>query len=294
MKKKIVFTMNCHAGYIIRNIKRYNHKILDDYNIYHINYAMGTYLIDYNLTNDDIELIKKADILIIQYIKKDRGMLNHDYIKQIAETNKIFILPHYTFSGYFDDEITNKLINENKTVSQIENAIANINIDEDTVNKNLINNLNNIKKLDELGCCNMFEYVKNNYKKNRLFQNRGHPNNLFFIELSNQLLQKIGYTEKLNGIYENFSNHSNQICIIYQPIKNILKLEFDYNIYSNDIFISTSEYFKIINYKTCFNDEIVNKINYLTRNIEKKYFGTILFLTCFNKDLLMNTLKLIR
>ena len=294
MKKKIVFMMNCHAGYIIRNIKRYNHKILDDYNIYHINYAMGTYLIDYNLTNDDIELIKKADILIIQYIKKDRGMLNHDYIKQIAETNNIFLLPHYTFCGYFDDKLTNKLINENKTISQIENAIANINIDEDTIIENLNNNLNNIKKLDELGCCNMFEYVKNNYKKKRLFQNRGHPNNLFFIELTNQLLQKIGYTEKLNGIYENFSNHSNQICIIYQPIKNILKLEFDYNIYSNDIFISTSEYFKIINYKTCFNDEIVNKINYLTRNIEKKYFGTILFLTCFNKDLLMNTLKLIR
>lgn len=294
MKKKIVFTMNCHAGYIIRNIKRYNHKILDDYNIYHINYAMGTYLIDYNLTNDDIELIKKADILIIQYIKKDRGMLNHDYIKQIAETNNIFLLPHYTFGGYFDDKLTNKLINENKTISQIENAIANINIDEDTIIENLNNNLNNIKKLDELGCCNMFEYVKNNYKKNRLFQNKGHPNNLFFIELSNQLLQKMGYTEKLNGIYENFSNHSNQICIIYQPIKNILKLEFDCNIYSNDIFISTSEYFKIINYKTCFNDEIVNKINYLTTNIEKKYFGTMLFLTCFNKDLLMNTLKLIR
>ena len=294
MKKKIVFSMNCHAGYIIRNIKRYNHKILDDYNIYHINYAMGTYLIDYNLTNDDIELIKKADILIIQYIKKDRGMLNHDYIKQIAETNNIFLLPHYTFCAYFDDKLTNKLINENKTISQIENAIANINIDEDTIIENLNNNLNNIKKLDELGCCNMFEYVKNNYKKNRLFQNKGHPNNLFFIELSNQLLQKIGYTEKLNGIYENFSNHSNQICIIYEPIKNILKLEFDYNIYSNDIFISTSEYFKIINYKTCFNDEIVNKINYLTINIETKYFGTMLFLTCFNKDLLMNTLKLIR
>ena len=294
MKKKIVLSMNCHAGYIIRNIKRYNHKILDDYNIYHINYAMGTYLIDYNLTNDDIELIKKADILIIQYIKKDRGMLNHDYIKQIAETNNIFLLPHYTFCAYFDDKLTNKLINENKTISQIENAIANINIDEDTIIENLNNNLNNIKKLDELGCCNMFEYVKNNYKKNRLFQNKGHPNNLFFIELSNQLLQKIGYTEKLNGIYENFSNHSNQICIIYEPIKNILKLEFDYNIYSNDIFISTSEYFKIINYKTCFNDEIVNKINYLTINIETKYFGTMLFLTCFNKDLLMNTLKLIR
>ena len=293
MKKKLVFTMNCHAGYIIKNIERYNHEILDDYDIYHIDYASGTYLIDYNLTNDDVELIKKADVLIIQYIKNDRGMLNHDYIKQIAETNKIFILPHYTFSGYFDDKITNKLINENKTISQIENAIANINIDEDSVIENLNNNLNNIKNLDELGCCNMFEYVNNNYKKNRLFQNRAHPNNLFFIELANQLLQKIGY-EKLNGIYENFSNHSNQICIIYEPIKNILKLEFDCNIYSRDIFITTSEYFKITNYKTCFNEEIVNELNHLTKNIDKKYFGTSTFLFFFHKDLLMNTLKLIR
>lgn len=293
MKKKLVFTMNCHAGYIIRNIEKYNHKILDDYDIYHINYASGTYLIDYNLTNDDVELIKKADVLIIQYIKNDRGMLNHDYIKQIAETNKIFILPHYTFSGYFDDKITNKLIHENKTISQIENAIANINIDEDSVIENLNNNLNNIKNLDELGCCNMFEYVNNNYKKTRLFQNRAHPNNLFFIELANQLLQKMGY-EKLNGIYENFSNHSNQICIIYEPIKDILKLEFDCNIYSNDILITTSEYFKITNYKTCFNEEIVNELNYLTRNIEKKYFETSTFLYFFHKGLLMNTLRLIR
>lgn len=294
MKKKIVFTMNCHAGYIIRIIKRYNHKILDDYDIYHINYAVGTYLIDNNLTNDDVELIKKADILIIQYIKNDRNMLNHNYIQQIAETNNIFILPHYTFSGYFYVELTRKLINENKTISQIENAIANINIDEDTVLENLNRELNNIKKLDELGCCNMFEYVKNNYKKKRLFQNRGHPNNLFFIELTNQLLQKLGYIENLDGVYENFSNHSNQICVIYQPIKNILKLDFDCNIYSNDIFISISEYFKIINYKTCFNEEIVNELNHLTRNIDKKYFGTATFLHFFHKNLLMNTLELIR
>ena len=293
MKKKIVFTMNCHAGYIIRNIKRYNHKILDDYDIYHINYASGTYLIDHNLTNDDVELIKKADILIIQYIKNDRKMLNHNYIQQIAETNNIFILPHYTFSGYFYENLTLKLIKKNKTISQIENAIANINIDEDTVLENLNRELNNIKKRDELGCCNMYEFVKNNYKKKRLFQNRGHPNNLFFIELTNQLLQKLGY-ENLDGVYENFSNHSNQICIIYPPIKNILKLDFDCNIYSNDIFISISEYFKIINYKTCFNEEIVNELNHLTRNINKKHFGTSGFLCFFGKKLLMNTLELIR
>lgn len=294
MRKKIVFTMNCHAGYIIRNIKRYNHKILDDYDIYYINYATGTYLVDHNLTNDDVELIKKADILIIQYIKNDRGMLNHNYIQQIAETNNIFILPHYTFSGYFYEELTLKLINENKTISQIENAIANINIDEDTVLENLNIELNNIKKLDEFGCCNMFEYVKNNYKKKRLFQNRGHPNNSFFIELTNQLLQKLGYIENLDGVYDNISNHSYQICIIYQPIKNILKLDFDCNIYSGDIFISISEYFKIINYKTCFNEEIVNELNHLTRDVKRRSFGTPKLMHFFRNDLLMKTLELIR
>lgn len=294
MKKKIVFAMNCHGGYIIENIRRYKHKILDDYDIHYINYALGRYLIDYKLTNDDVELIKKADILIIQYIKNNRGMLNHNYIKQIAETNNIFLLPHYTFNGYFNDKLTFKLINENKTISQIENAIANINIDEAEVLENLNNNLNNIKRQDKFGCCNMFKYVKNNYKKYRLFQNKGHPNNLFFIELTNQLLQKLGYNEKLDGVYENFSNHSNQMRVIYQPIKNILNLEFDCNIYSNDIFVSTSEYFKIINYKTCFNKEIVNELDHLTRDINKNYFGTPNFLHFFDKNLLTETLKLIR
>ncbi len=117
---------------------------------------------------------------------------------------------------------------------------------------------------------------------------------MFFIELTNQLLQKLGYIENLGGVYENFSNHSNQICVIYQPIKNILKLDFDCNIYSNDIFISISEYFKIINYKTCFDEEIVNELNHLTRNIDKKYFGVPAFLNFFHKDLLMKTLELIR
>jgi hypothetical protein len=117
---------------------------------------------------------------------------------------------------------------------------------------------------------------------------------LFFIELTNQLLQKLGYIENLDSVYENFSNHSNQICVIYPQIKNILKLDFDYNIYSNDIFISISEYFKIINYKNCFNEEIVNELNHLTRNIDKKYFGTTTFLNFFHKNLLMNTLELIR
>ena len=139
----------------------------------------------------------------------------------------------------------------------------------------------------------MFEFVNKNYKKKRLFQNRGHPNNLFFIELTNQLLQKIGY-ENLKGDYENFSNHSNQISVIYQPIKNILNLEFDCNIYSSDIFLSTSEYFKIINYKTCFNEEIVSELNHLTKKIDKKYLGTPNFMYYFYKNLLMDTLELIR
>jgi len=76
-------------------------------------------------------------------------------------------------------------------------------------------------------------------------------NNLFFIEITNQLLKILGYN-KLDGIYENFSNHSNQVSIIFPEVKNILKLEFDCNIYSNHIFVSTIQYFQIINYNDCF------------------------------------------
>lgn len=293
MKLNMVFCMNCHGGYIIRNIKKYNHKILDDYNIHYIQYVGKKYLIDNKLTDDDIKLIKQANILIIQYIKNDRGMLNHNYIKQIATTNNIYILPHYTFDGYFHNNVTDKLIKENKTISQIENASEKLNINIDKIVNNFNENMSKIKNLDKLSFGNMFSFVKNNNKKFRLFQNNGHPNNLFFIELTNQLLQKIGYTDKLEGVYTNHSNHSNQICLIYPQVQNVLGLEFDCNINFYGIVISTNQYLKIINYKTCFNANIVNKINYLTRNIKKKYVGTSTFFHLLNKDLLIKIIKLI-
>jgi len=251
MKKKIVFCMNCHASYIIKNIEYYNNNILNDYNIFHINYASGKYLIDNKLTDNDVNLIKEADILICQYIKNDRGMLNHYYIKSIANTDKIYLIPHYTFSAYFNDIIVEYIIKISKNTEQIISNINNLNIDNDKIINTLNYELNHIKELDKNSSVCMFEFVNNNYKKYRLFQNRGHPNNLFFIEITNQLLKILGYN-KLDGIYENFSNHSNQVSIIFPEVKNILKLEFDCNIYSNHIFVSTIQYFQIINYNDCF------------------------------------------
>lgn len=292
MKKKIVFCMNCHASYIIKNIEHYNNKILNDYNIFHINYASGKYLIDNKLTDNDINLIKEADILICQYIKNYRGMLNHDYIKSIANTDKIYLIPHYTFSAYFNEEIVEYILKTSKNTEQIISNINNLNIDNDKIINTLNNELNHIKELDKNSSVCMFEFVNNNYKKYRLFQNRAHPNNLFFIEIANQLLKILGYN-KLDGVYENFSNHSNQVSIIFPEVKNTLKLEFDCNIYSNNIFVSTIQYFQIINYKYCFKTEIVNKINNLTKNIDEKYYDKSYFFNFLNSELLYNILILI-
>ena len=135
--KNIVFCMNCHAGYIIRNINRYNHKIIEDYSIHHINYAQNNYLIDNKLTDNDIKLIKNADILILQYIKSDRDMLNHDYIKKITNTDNIYLIPHYTFNGYFNNDIINDIIIKYKTVEQITTAVDYLNVNTDTILYNL-------------------------------------------------------------------------------------------------------------------------------------------------------------
>ena len=178
-------------------------------------------------------------------------------------------MPHYTFGGYFNDKITNKIISQCQTINQIDNYLKNMKVNKDEILKNLVDSVNNIKELDKLGCCNMFIFVANNYRNIRLFRNRGHPNNIFFIELTNQLLNKIGYTQKLEGIYENISNHANQVCPIYPQIKTILNLEFDCNMYSNDVFITLTQYFSIINYQTCFNNETVREINNITKLVKK-------------------------
>lgn len=273
INKHIVICMNCHGEYIMENLIKYQHKILEDYQIHHINYAIGKLLTTETFSENDINLIKNADILIIQYIKNNRGMLNHDYIISICNTDKIFLIPHYTFSGYFyDNDITSKILLNCKSKEEIDQTLANISFDRQSCLNFLHNELDNIKNLDMLSCVKMYDFVEKNYKKHRLFQNRGHPNNLFFIELTNQLLNLIGY-EKIQYEHDNNSNiswHSNQICVIFSEVKNTLNLEFDCGICSNGVCMSNNEYFYVIMYQYMNNID-TEKINSLCKNIDKKY-----------------------
>tara|TARA_Y100000780_G_C13533145_1_gene358504 strand:- start:354 stop:650 length:297 start_codon:yes stop_codon:yes gene_type:complete len=98
MKKKIVICMNCHGMYIKNIMTKYCSEITKNYNIHYISYAKKITLKQNTFDDNESKLIKDADILIIQYIKNDRGMLNHDYIISIALTKNIFIIPHYVFS----------------------------------------------------------------------------------------------------------------------------------------------------------------------------------------------------
>jgi hypothetical protein len=273
MKKTIVFCMNCHGRHIINIINKYKHIILNDYDIIHISYASNNYLTTNIFNDEDINIIKKADILILQYIKNNRNMLNHDYIcNNLATTKQIYIFPHYTFNGYFYDENYNiKLLFDCKTKEEIDNTIKNIIFDSKKCLEHVEKSFDYIKELDKLGngCINIYQFIKDNYKKYRLFQENGHPNNLFFIEVANQLLYKIGYNP-LDGLYENTQSSDATLNIIYPQLKDILNLEFEYNI-TKEQYITINEFFYIVGYPYIFEKNIADKIYELFTNDNKDY-----------------------
>ncbi len=299
--------MNCHGKHISYIINKYNHIITKDYNILHINYASKNFLTTNIFEENDINIIKNADILVLQYIKNDRGMLNHNYIiNNLATTDKIYILPHYTFNGYFYDENYNKkLLFECKTKEDIDNTIKNIVFDKEKCLVHMEESLNNIKELDKLGngCVTMYQFMKDNYKKYRLYQDNGHPNNLFYIEIANQLLNKFGY-KNLEGIYDNSQSSDIAMNIIYPQVKDILNLEFEYNIHKEQ-YITINEFFYIIGYPYIFDKEISTKIYELCKEDDSNYNYYNHFndkpttysrwkLFKFSKNLLKNILSLIR
>lgn len=60
----------------------------------------------------------------------------------------------------------------------------------------------------------MYHFCLKNYKKIIIFHNYGHPNNLFFIEICNQILGILNY-DKLIGDYNNTFHLS-----VYLTLKN--------------------------------------------------------------------------
>lgn len=188
MKKNCVIFFNCHGGQIYKQLKS-SQNFNEKYNVKHI--ALYDYLPGYVYSNNDDlilehkELINNADLVILQYIKKNNiHIISHKYIKSLLKNNaKIILIPHYTFSGYnFNYDIINdNFFNIEKTKEDLENYINNLFIDK---KKEIIDNLNseleNIKILDTFSDIKCYDFIKDNYNKKQLFYSRSYPTYILF------------------------------------------------------------------------------------------------------------------
>lgn len=212
---KLVFLFNCHGGQIRKQLQ---HLPISFDEIVVYNYLIEIYK-EYTLsyyTNEDLEKIKTADILIVQNVKDLRGkeFIGIDHIKNIIKPSCIMIkIPHYTFMGYFLE------FNNQDTIDLYNYGTS------DQIINNLNSCLDKIKKLDELSDIKCYEFVKQNYKQNRLFHSKIYPTYHFFHYIAQEICKRIGVDPNIRKIYSDYANSSNQI--IFPNVQKFLGITFN-------------------------------------------------------------------
>jgi hypothetical protein len=213
--KKLLFIFNCHSGKIKKQIAHLPF-LFDEIIIY--NYLFPEYF-KYTLTYydmEDLQKIKNADIFILQNVKNLRGkeFIGIDNIRRIAKQDAIFInIPHYTFMGYFLNFDIKQQID-----------IANYGI-EDEIYNNLDKSLEKIKYLDEMSDIKCYDFIKENYKKVRLFHAKIYPTYHLFHFIAQEICKILGFDFNIKKIYSEYSKPNNQI--IFPNVKKYLQLEFN-------------------------------------------------------------------
>ena len=242
MKECVIF-FNCHGSQIQQQLlqsdifkKMYNIKI-----IFSPNYLpKHKYENLDELTNEHKEIIQNADLVILQYIKNStRKVIHHDYIKTLIKKDAtVILIPHYSFSGYYYpyDFLQDDNINVNKTKEELQTYINNLLKDKkEDIIKHMNDNLEHIRKLDELCDIKCYDFIKNNYKKHNLFYNRSYPTSILFHHMVKQILQILNIDNNIKRIVSNYARDNQNI--IYPQVKKILGLQFNirFNIKCNII-----------------------------------------------------------
>jgi hypothetical protein len=232
MKKKAVIFFNCHGGEIIHQLSQSNEftKIYDFYFIPLYEYILNGYkYFNQDLINEHKNLVKTCDLIILQYIKKDRKTVHHNYIQSLLKKNCIIIkISHFTFSGYHYKYNIGKdeYLNENKSKDKLNNYINNLLTDK---KREILNNLNNelehIRNLDKFSDIKCYDFVKNNYKKYLLFYSRSYPTYRFFHYISQKILEKLNFKEKISPKWTSYAAHFTEV--IFPKVKEYLNLDFD-------------------------------------------------------------------
>lgn len=227
--KKILFVFNCHAGVMrtqLNNCKfiKNNYEI-NIIQIYH--YVPGRYD-KKEFPTKEIQLLKNADILIVQQMRTDRGWLNSENtIKLVKQNCKIIKIPHYTFSGYWypHELLKDEKFDINKSYEELNNYANNLFLnEEENIKKHLENELNHIKELDKLSDIKMYDFVKNNYKKDRLFFSRRYPMSSFFYPMCKEILKILNIKEKMPATFSGYADKNNDP--ILPTVHKILNLKF--------------------------------------------------------------------
>lgn len=210
--KSCVILFNCHGKQIDLQLSQCK----EFYNIYKVSHIEllyylpnGTFVKDY-YDDNDLELLKNADLLIIQSMREDRSYLNFDNVIKLIKKNCITIkIPHYSSSIYW-------FFNDSYNKDNIEN-----------IKKEFIKNqFEHIKNLDLLSDIKIYDFFINNYKSKQLFFGRWYPTYFIFNHFAQQILYKLNINKKIKPIINIYVKKKNRNKIIKNIDKKLLNLEF--------------------------------------------------------------------
>jgi hypothetical protein len=227
--KSLVFVFNCHGGVMRRQLlscsefrKIYNIHVVQ---IYH--YIPERY--DKKVFPDNvIKQLNNADVLIVQQMRSDRGWLNtENTIKLVKKKCEIIKIPHYTFSGYWYPytPVDDSNFDINKSKEELHKYVNNLLMDKPKEIKKFLNDeLNHIKELDKLSDIKMYDFVKNNYMKDRLFFSRRYPQSAFFFPMCQGILKILQIKDDMKPQWNGYANKENYP--ILPAVHKILNFKF--------------------------------------------------------------------
>lgn len=233
MKKTCVIFFNCHGGEIKKHLLSSStfNEVYDIIFIPLYDYLLEGYKYSQNedLIENDKKLIRECDLIILQYIKNDRKIIHHDYIKTLIKKEcKIIIISHYTFSGYNYpyDIINDVFINTDKSKNELRTYINSLFLeDKNKILEHLNKELEHIKNLDLNSDIKCYDFIKNNYNKNLLFYSRSYPTYILFHYITERILKMININDVIKPIWSSYASHT--LEPIYPNVKKYLELEFD-------------------------------------------------------------------
>lgn len=225
--KKCVFFFNCMASEIIKQLNT-SSLFSSTYSIAFIPIYeyMGCYKYGNlnELINEHKNLLIDCDLLITLSLRKDRGHLNFENIKQYLKKDCICIkIPQYTFSGYHYpyNFLDDKNIDDAKSVLFLKDYINNLlKNKKELITNNLITELEHIKNLDEISDIKCHNFIKTNYKNILLYNNRQYATYHLFHYIAQSILIKLNINDKLKKIYTPFGRESTEpiLPIVYKTI----------------------------------------------------------------------------